>query len=64
LRLKAGLTQQQIAEAVGKSQSHVSLWEKREREINVIDVWKWCNVVGISASKFFKEFDKRVKAKQ
>lgn len=62
LRLNAGLTQQQIAKAVDKSQSHVSLWEKREREINVIDVWKWCDVVGISASQFFEEFDERVKS--
>jgi transcriptional regulator with XRE-family HTH domain len=60
LRLKAKVTQQQIAEAVGKSQQHVSAWENREREINVIDVWKWCNAVGIKTSKFYELFEKRV----
>lgn len=60
LRLKAGVTQKQIAEAVGKSPQQVSMWECREREINVIDVWKWCNAVGIKTSKFYEVFEKRL----
>ena len=61
LRLKAGVTQQTMAEKLGTSQSHVSLWERREREISVMDVWKWCNTTGISASKFFTLFERRLK---
>ncbi len=61
LRLAAGVTQQQLAERVGKSQAHVSMWERREREISVIDVWKWCGAVGISVSEFFGVFEERVK---
>jgi transcriptional regulator with XRE-family HTH domain len=61
LRLQAGVTQQKMAEQLGTSQSHVSLWERREREISVIDVWKWCNATGISASKFFTLFEHRLK---
>ena len=60
LRLKAGVTQQKMAEHLGTSQSHVSLWERREREISVMDVWKWCNVTGISTSKFFRLFEQRL----
>lgn len=61
LRLKAGVTQQKMAEQLGTSQAHVSLWERREREISVIDVWKWCNTTGISVSKFFMVFERRVR---
>ena len=60
-RLKAGVTQKQIAEAVGKSPQQVSMWECREREINVIDVWKWCLTVGVSVSDFYRQFEKRLK---
>lgn len=61
LRLQAGVTQQKMAEQLGTSQSHVSLWERREREISVIDVWKWCNTTGISTSQFFTLFERRLK---
>jgi transcriptional regulator with XRE-family HTH domain len=61
LRLQAGVTQQKMAEQLGTSQAHVSLWERREREISVMDVWKWCNTTGISASKFFTLFEHRLK---
>lgn len=60
LRLKADVTQKQIADAVGKSPQQVSMWECREREINVIDVWKWCRAVGIKTSKFYELFEKRI----
>lgn len=60
LRMKAGLTQQQMAELVGKSQAHVSLWERREREISVIDVWRWCGAVGMTTSQFFILFERRL----
>lgn len=61
LRLKAGVTQKQIAEAVGKSPQQVSMWECREREINVIDVWKWVNALGMSGSHFFQLFEDEIK---
>lgn len=61
LRLQAGVTQQAMAEQLGTSQSHISLWERKEREISVMDVWKWCNTTGISASKFFALFERKIK---
>lgn len=61
LRLKAGITQQKMAEELGTSQAHVSLWERKEREISIMDVWKWCNLTGITTSKFFTMFERRLK---
>jgi transcriptional regulator with XRE-family HTH domain len=62
LRLKAQITQQQMALQVGKSQSHVSMWEHRESEMSVIDVLKWCKAVGIGAGVFFTRLEKRIAA--
>ena len=60
LRLKAGVTQQQVADKVGKTQAHISLWERREREIGVVDACKWCEAVGIGVSEFFTLFEERI----
>lgn len=63
-RLKAGVTQKQIADAVGKSPQQVSMWECREREINVIDVWKWCKAVGVSVCDFYCQFEERLRSRK
>lgn len=60
-RHKAGVTQQQIAEEIGKDQSHVSKCEHREREISIIDLWKWCRAIGISVGDFMREFEKEAR---
>lgn len=60
LRLQAEVTQQRMAEHLGTSQSHISLWERKEREISVVDIWRWCNATGISISKFFTLFEQRL----
>ena len=56
-RKRAGVTQKQVAERLGKEQSHVSKCEHREREISIIDLWHWCEVIGIPMSEFIKEFE-------
>jgi transcriptional regulator with XRE-family HTH domain len=60
LRLKAQITQQQMAQQVGKSQSHISMWEHRESEMSVVDVLKWCKAVGIGAGDFFSALERRI----
>lgn len=60
LRLKAGISQVDMANAVGKSQQMVSAWERRESEISAIDIWKWCKKTGIKVSKFYEQFEKRI----
>ena len=62
LRLKSGITQADMGRQLGKSQSHVSMWERRESEMSVIDVLNWCQVVGVGAGKFFDLFERRVTA--
>ena len=61
LRLAAHITQQQMAEHVGKSQSHISMWENRESEMSIIDIIRWCDAVGISTSEFFVAYEARIR---
>jgi len=59
-RQAAGVTQAQVAHALGKTQSHVSMCENREREISIIDLWKWCRAMGIPMSEFVRRFEDEV----
>ena len=62
-RHEAGITQGQVAQALGKTQSHVSMCENREREISMIDLWKWCRVLGLRLSDFIREFERSVESR-
>jgi transcriptional regulator with XRE-family HTH domain len=59
-RRDAGVTQKEIAEKIGKDQSHVSKCEHKEREITIIDLWKWCEAIGLSVGDFMKEFERDI----
>jgi hypothetical protein len=59
--LRSGVTQERIAERLGKSQSHVSMCLNKEREISFVDLWKWCDVIGVRFEKFVKRFEAAIK---
>lgn len=59
LRLSARITQQQMADIIGKSQSHISMWENRESEMSIVDIMKWCDAVGIKTSKLFEAYENK-----
>lgn len=56
-RKAAGVTQQQVANCLGKPQSHVSKCESKDREISIIDLWKWCNAIGLPFSQLIRQFE-------
>lgn len=56
-RREVGVTQGEVARALGKTQSHVSMCENREREISIIDLWRWCLVLGVAWSDFIRELE-------
>ncbi len=60
-RKAAGVTQVQIAAHLGKEQSYISKCEHRETEISIIDLWKWCDAIGIPVSEFMRQFERDVK---
>ncbi len=54
---ESGLTQEEIAAAIGKTQSHVSMCLNREREISIVDLLRWCKPLGITLREFVGELE-------
>ena len=50
-RLRAGLTQHELAQSLHKVQSFVSKVETGERYLDVIDFVSWCDALEASASE-------------
>ncbi|MEJ1131216.1 helix-turn-helix transcriptional regulator [Variovorax sp. CCNWLW225] len=51
VRVKAGLTQVQMAEALGVGQSYVSKLERGENFVDVLLFARWCLACGVKPGK-------------
>ena len=51
VRVKAGLTQVQMAEALGVGQSYVSKLERGENFVDVLLFARWCSACGVKPGK-------------
>ena len=47
VRVEAGLTQEQLAERLGRPQSFVSKYETGERRLDILELREVCRAVGI-----------------
>jgi transcriptional regulator with XRE-family HTH domain len=61
-RQSAGLTQVQLAERLGQTQSFVSKCERGERRLDVVEVRAFCGAIGLSFIEFIGAFDRRLGA--
>jgi transcriptional regulator with XRE-family HTH domain len=52
VRLDADLTQSQLAEKIGQTQSYVSKYENGEQRLDLIELEAVCKAVGISLTDF------------
>lgn len=57
IRLKAKLTQAEVAEQIGKPQSYVSKYERGERKLDYIEVLEICAVCAISIARFQRLYE-------
>lgn len=57
-REEKGLTQTEVAERLGRTQSFVSKVERSERRIDVVEVRAFCSAIGISFPEFIRSIDK------
>lgn len=55
LRLKAGLTQAQMAESLQVGQSYVSKLERGENFVDVLLYVRWCQICGVKPGKALDE---------
>ncbi|WP_425079717.1 helix-turn-helix domain-containing protein [Ruegeria denitrificans] len=51
-RVLVGMTQQALADALGKPQSFVAKVEGCERRLDVIEFKHWCEVLDVESAKF------------
>ena len=58
-RNKAGFTQQQLADKLGKHQSFVAKYEGGERRIDVIEFLHIARALGFDASRAIRAIEKR-----
>jgi len=58
-REQAGLTQTQLAEAVGRPQSFVSKIESGERRLDIVELLQLLAVVGVDPKRFIDDLIRR-----
>lgn len=59
-REQSGLTQVQLAEAMGVAQSDISKIERGERRLDVVELVYVCRALGISSKDFISSFEARL----
>jgi ribosome-binding protein aMBF1 (putative translation factor) len=57
-RLRAGLSQSQVAKKIGETQTFVSKCERGERRIDVIELRTFCRAFGISLKQVVSALEK------
>ena len=53
-RIDAGISQTELAEQLGVTQSYISKWERSERRLDLLEVLQYCKAVGINHADFSK----------
>ncbi|MCK4794908.1 MAG: helix-turn-helix transcriptional regulator [Desulfobacteraceae bacterium] len=56
-RQDAGLTQEQLAERLGQTQSFISKCERGERRLDVVEIRRICQVMELSFVEFIETFE-------
>jgi len=59
-RKKAGVTQQVLADRLGKHQSFISKYESGERRLDVIEFIAIAREIDIDPAKFIKNLEKKI----
>lgn len=59
-RETSGLTQMDLANRLGMTQSQVSKCERGERRLDLIELRAWCQALGLKLSIFVRTFEGRV----
>ncbi len=55
-RKAAGLTQQDLARALGTDQSQISKLERSERRLDIVDYLRICRAIGLDPGKPLRSF--------
>lgn len=61
-REAAGLTQVDLSDAIGKSQTFVSDVERGVRRLDTVELWEICRAMGLDLTAFVAEFQAAVES--
>ena len=53
-RISRGISQVELAERMGVTQSYISKWERAERRLDMVEVLEYCKAVNLGYTKFCK----------
>ena len=59
-RDRAGITQVELAEKLGLTQSFVSKMERGDRRIDIVQLRTICGIYGLKLSEFVQRFEKEL----
>ena len=63
-REEKGLTQSEVAERLGQTQSFVSKVERGERRIDIVELRAFCSAINVSLTTFIDHIEKVLSAEQ
>lgn len=63
-RERAGLTQVDLSEAIGASQTYISHVERGVRRLDAVELWDICRAMGLDLTTFIAEFQAAVSAQR
>ncbi len=61
IRKEAGLTQVELARALGRYQSFVSNFESGERRLDILELRQVCAVLGLSLEEFARRLERELR---
>lgn len=61
VRQEAGITQVELAERLGETQSYVSKVERGERRLDVVQLRWFCRALGVPLKVFVERYEKSLK---
>lgn len=59
-RTQSKMTQKELADYLGCSQSYVCKYEQCQKRLDIIELRKICLVLGVSLKEFVQEFEERL----
>jgi transcriptional regulator with XRE-family HTH domain len=61
MRVKAGLTQLELAALIKKDQTFISKYESGQRRLDILEVREICQAIGTTLEKFVRRLEKALK---
>ena len=60
VRIRAGLSQAQLAQKIGETQTFVSKCERGERRIDVVELGAFCQAFGLTLKQFVSALERAI----